>query len=66
MTARSMETVAERIRDANPLPGRSSRFGRTRSRESMADPLSAKAYSVGLRAAFAVVLSIIGLGSAIG
>ena len=66
MTARSMAAGAERIRTTNPMPGRTSRSGPARPPESMADPLSAKAYAVGLRAAFAVVLSVLGLGSAIG
>ena len=66
MTARSMAGGAERIRAANPMPGRTSRFGPVPPCEFMADPLSSKAYAVGLRAAFAVVLSVLGLGSAIG
>ena len=66
MTTWSLTADAGRNRITDPITRRTSRPGRGRAGEFMADPLSAKAYAVGLRAAFAVVLSVIGLGSAIG
>lgn len=66
MTTRSSAHAPGRPQVPELLPDRSKRFGQGGIRTFRGEQLSAKLYSVGIQAALTALLSIFGLGSAMG
>ena len=66
MTTRSSAPAPGRMQVSQPLPNRTRRLGRGGIRTFAGEQVSAKLYSVGVQAALTALLSIFGLGSAMG